>query len=483
MKAYSSELIRRLESIVKPDYVIYDRAGMGVYELDASDESIAGVHTPDVVVLPETAEQIAAIVRVANDLSVPVIVRGAGTGLAGGTITTRGGILLVTARMNHILEVNETDRYAVVEPGVINLDLTAALLGRGYYYAPDPASQKTCTIGGNIANNSGGPHCLKYGVTGNHILGLEVVLADGEMAWFGGASSEMPGFDLTGVMVGGEGTLGIVTRAMVRISRRPEASGVLLAAFPSIDSASRAVSATIAAGIIPASMELMDHLTITAIEVSAQAGYPKDAAAVLLIELDGLIQTVAEHKQIVAEICDEYGATEVRVAQSKAEEDALWLGRKSAFGAMGRLAPNYHLTDTVVPRTKLPLALERVAEVAVEYNLKIANVFHAGDGNLHPLILFDRNEPGAMERVLEASEVLMQYCIDLGGAVSGEHGIGIEKQEALPLMFTDLDLEAMAKLKRSFDPENQLNPGKVFPTSFDPYQRLDSPEKVALHVD
>jgi glycolate oxidase len=257
----------------------------------------------------------------------------------------------------------------------------------------------------------------------------------------------------------------------------------LLAAFPSIDSASRAVSATIAAGIIPASMELMDHLTITAIEVSAQAGYPKDAAAVLLIELDGLIQTVAEHKQIVAEICDEFGATEVRVAETKAEEDALWLGRKSAFGAMGRLAPNYHLTDTVVPRTKLPLALERVAEVAIEYNLKIANVFHAGDGNLHPLILFDRDEPGAMERVLEASEVLMQYCIDLGGAVSGEHGIGIEKQEALPLMFSDLDLEAMAKLKRGFDPENRLNPGKVFPTRFDPYQRLDSPEKVALHVD
>ncbi len=483
MKPSSNELIRLLETVVEPGYVISDPAGMGVYELDASDESIAGVHSPDVVVLPSTAEQIASIVKIANRLDVPVVVRGAGTGLAGGTITTRGGILLVTARMNRILEINEIDRYAVVEPGVINLDLTTALLGRGYYYAPDPASQKTCTIGGNIANNSGGPHCLKYGVTGNHILGLEVVLPDGEIAWFGGASSERPGFDLTGVMVGGEGTLGIVTRAMVRISRRAEASGVLLAAFPSIDSASRAVSATIAAGIIPASMELMDHLTITAIEVSAQAGYPKDAAAVLLIELDGLTQTVAEHKLVVAALCEEFGATEVRVAQTKTEEDALWLGRKSAFGAMGRLAPNYHLTDTVVPRTKLPLALERVAEVAVEFNLKIANVFHAGDGNLHPLILFDRNEPGAMERVLEASEVLMQYCIDLGGAVSGEHGIGIEKQEALPLMFSDADLEAMARLKRAFDPENRLNPGKVFPTRFDPYQQPSSAERDVSHVD
>jgi glycolate oxidase len=462
-------MIDRLSGIVGTGWVITDRAGKGVYELDASDESIVGIHTPDVVVLPKSTDEISQIVKLANVLDLPVVVRGAGTGLAGGTITTRGGILVVTARMNQILEVNEVDRYAIVEPGLINLDLSAALIPRGWYYAPDPASQKTCTIGGNIANNSGGPHCLKYGVTGNHILGVEVVLPDGEIVWFGGSSQELPGFNLTGVMVGAEGTLGIVTKAMVRIMRRPQATGVLLSAFSSIDSASRAVSATIAAGIIPASMELMDHLTIRAIEVSAQAGYPSDAAAVLLIELDGLSQTVEEQKVTVAEICNEHGAIETRVAQSKAEEDALWAGRKSAFGAMGRLAPNYHLTDTVVPRTKLPIALERVAEVAIEYDLMIANVFHAGDGNLHPLILFDRTVPGTMERVLEASQVLMQYCIDLGGAVSGEHGIGIEKQEALSLMYSEADLEAMARLKRSFDPDNRMNPGKVFPTAFQPY--------------
>lgn len=464
-------MIEQLAAIVGKEWVITDRAGKGVYELDASDESIVGIHTPDVVVLPKSTQEISRIVKLANALETPVVVRGAGTGLAGGTITTRGGILIVVARMNQILEVNEVDRYAIVEPGLINLDLSAAMIPRGWYYAPDPASQKTCTIGGNIANNSGGPHCLKYGVTGNHILGVEVVLPDGDVVWFGGSSQELPGFNLTGVMVGAEGTLGIVTKAMVRITRRPQATGVLLAAFSSIDAASRSVSATIAAGIIPASMELMDQLTIKAIEVSAQAGYPSDAAAVLLIELDGLSQTVDEQKLTVAGICTEHGAIEVRVAQSKAEEDALWAGRKSAFGAMGRLAPNYHLTDTVVPRTKLPIALERVAEVAIEYDLMIANVFHAGDGNLHPLILFDRTVPGTMERVLEASEVLMKYCIDLGGAVSGEHGIGIEKQEALTLMYSDDDLEAMARLKRSFDPYNRMNPGKVFPTSFDPYHR------------
>lgn len=463
------KLIGQLSSICGGDWVVTDRAGMGVYELDASDESIVGIHTPDAVVLPRTSAEVAAIVRLANSLDLPVVVRGAGTGLAGGTITTRGGILIVTARMNSIVEVNEIDRYAIVEPGVINLDLSAALIGRGYFYAPDPASQKTCTIGGNIANNSGGPHCLKYGVTGNHILGLEVVLPDGEIAWFGGPSAELPGINLTGIMVGAEGTLGIVTKAMVRITRRPEATGVLLAAFPSIDAASRAVSATIAEGIIPASMELMDQLTLLAIEVSAQAGYPQDAAAVLLIELDGIGQAVEEQKIRVAEICGEFGATEVRIARTRAEEEALWAGRKSAFGAMGRLAPNYHLTDTVVPRTKLPIALQRVAEVAEEYDLKIANVFHAGDGNLHPLILFDRTVPGTMERVIEASEVLMAYCIELGGAVSGEHGIGIEKQEALPLMFSDDDLQAMARVKRTFDPQYRMNPGKVFPTAFDPY--------------
>ncbi len=472
------QLVERLTAIVGADWVITDKAGMGVYELDASDESVVGHHPPEIVVLPRTTDEVSAIVKLANEFNLPVVVRGAGTGLAGGTITIQGGILVVTARMNSILEINETDRYAVVEPGLINLDLSVAIQQRGYYYAPDPASQKTCSIGGNIANNSGGPHCLKYGVTSNHILGLEVVLADGEVVWLGGPSAETPGFNLAGVIVGGEGTLGIVTKAMVRLTRKAEATGVLLAAFPSIDSASRAVSATIAERIIPASMELMDQLTIKAIEISAQAGYPKDAAAVLLIELDGLAPTVDEHKVRVAAICTEHGALEVRVAQSKAEEDALWAGRKSAFGAMGRLAPNYHLVDTVVPRTKLPVALERVAELALEYDLMVSNVFHAGDGNLHPLMLFDRKVPGAMERVIEAGHEMARYCVELGGAVSGEHGIGIEKNDALSLMFNDDDLEAMAKLKRTFDPDHMMNPGKVFPTAFDAYAAAPAPEAV-----
>ena len=461
-----------LARIVGAEHVVWDRAGLGVYQLDASDESIAGVHRPLVVVLPDTTEQVSEIVRLANRARLPVVVRGAGTGLAGGAVTTQGGVLIVVARMNRIEEVNLIDRYVVVQPGVVNLDVSEHLKPFGYHYAPDPASQRACSIGGNIANNSGGPHCLKYGVTSNHVLGLEVVLPSGEVTWMGGASAEQPGFDLTGVLVGSEGTLGIVTQAMLRILPRAETSGVLLGAFASIDSASRAVSRTIAEGIIPGALELMDALTIKAIEVSAQAGYPRDAAAVLLVELDGPAETVERDRERVAAILSEYGALEVRVARTEEEAARLWLGRKSAFGAMGRLAPNYHLTDTVVPRSKLPIAMERVSKVAAEYRLTIANVFHAGDGNLHPLILFDRREPGIMERVLEASEVLMADCMELGGAVSGEHGIGIEKQDALTLMFNDDDLEAMAKLKRSFDPANNMNPGKVFPKQFDPYPAI-----------
>jgi glycolate oxidase len=467
-----SSLQHDLAAIVGVDHVVSDGAGLGVYQMDASDETIAGIHQPLIAVLPKTTEEVQAIARLANQHGLPIVPRGAGTGLSGGAIVLGGGILVVLARMTAIEEINLVDRYAVVQPGVVNLDLSERLAPSGYFYAPDPASQRVCSIGGNIANNSGGPRCLKYGVTCNHVLGLEVVLPSGEVIWTGGPSAETPGFDLTGVLVGSEGTLGIVTKAMVRILPKPTTTGVLLAAFSSIDAASRAVSAVISAGIIPTALEMMDSATIEAIEVVAKAGYPRDAAAVLLVELDGLVEEVLAHREQVADILAEFGATEVRVAASKEEEARLWLGRKSAFGAMGRLAPNYHLTDTVVPRSKLPLAMARVAEVSQEYDLRIANVFHAGDGNLHPLILFDKRIPGVMERVLGASEALMAYCIELGGAISGEHGVGLEKQEALPLMFSNLDLEAMAKLKRVFDPDNRCNPGKVFPSSFDPYPAL-----------
>ena len=460
------ELVQQLAAIVGFEHVVADRAGLLVYELDASDEAIAGNHQPLVAVLPGTAEETRDVVRLALAHDLPVVARGAGTGLAGGAIASQGGIMLVMTRMTRILEVNEIDRYAVVEPGIVNIDLSNALTPQGYFFAPDPASQRACTVGGNIANNSGGPHCLKYGVTSNHILGLEVVLPSGELVWVGGASAETPGFDLTGALVGSEGTLGIVTKAMVRLTRKPEAVSVLLAAFPTMESASRAVSAVIADGILPASLEMMDALTISAVEAAFHCGYPTDAAAVLLVELDGLGETVAEHRDAVARLCRENDAQMVRVAVTKAEQDLLWLGRKSAFGTLGRLAPNYYLQDTVVPRTKLPTALEFVELLSRDFRLQIANVFHAGDGNLHPLMLFDRYQRGAIQRVLEAGDALLEHCIEAGGSVSGEHGIGLEKKDKLSMVVTADDLAAMAGLKRSFDPRELFNPDKVFPSGF-----------------
>ncbi|MBO9359131.1 MAG: FAD-binding protein [Thermomicrobium sp.] len=456
----------RLVEIVGSDGVLDDPEELLVYEFDASDEVFAGHHRPDFAVLPRTAEQVSAVVRLANEFGIPVVARGAGTGLAGGALALRGGIVVVVTRMNRILEVNEQDGYAIVEPGVINLELTQALQPRGYFFAPDPASQRACTIGGNVGNNSGGPHCLKYGVTTNHILGLEVVLPDGERIWTGGPVPETPGVDLTGVLVGSEGTLGIVTKVMVRLTRLPEAVSVLLAAFPDIESASHATSAIIAAGMLPAALEMMDQLTIKAVEDAFHAGYPREAGAVLLVELDGLQEIVAENTSRVAELCRQHGAWEVRVARTKEERDLLWLGRKSAFGAMGRLAPNYYLVDTTVPRTKLPATMRRVEELSREYRLSIANVFHAGDGNLHPLVLFDRQRPGEVERVLECTTEILRYCVDAGGTLSGEHGIGFEKRDYMTLVFTTEDLCAMAGLKRSFDPRELFNPEKVLPTGF-----------------
>ncbi len=463
----STVVIDALRAVLGADYVVSDRAGLGVYELDASDEAITGIHRPLAAVLPETTEEVAEVARIAAEHDLPLLARGSGTGLAGGAIATQGGVMVVTTRMNRIVEVNLIDRYAVVQPGVVNLDLSTHLAPQGFYYAPDPSSQRACSIGGNLGNNSGGPHCLKYGVTNNHVLGLEVVLPGGEVCRFGGPSAENPGHDLTGLIVGSEATLGIITSATVRILPLPEEKGVLLATFESMETASRAVSATIADGILPSALEMMDKVTISAIEAGIGAGYPRDAEAVLLVELDGPTQTVGEERERVAEILSEHGAMTLSVAETAEEAELLWWGRKAAFGAMGRLAPNYHLTDTVVPRSKLPEAMQLVAEVASDYDLIIANVFHAGDGNLHPLILFDRKEPGIMERVLDASSVLMQHCIDLGGAISGEHGIGIEKNDALTLMYSDIDFGEMARVKRALDPRDLANPGKVFPSNFD----------------
>jgi len=459
-------LRERLEAVVGASGVIADPTDLLVYEYDASDEAIAGRHRPDFVVLPQSTAQVAEVVRLAREYGLPVTPRGAGTGLAGGAIAARGGIMVVMTRMNRIIEINERDRYAIVEPGVINLELSNTTTPRGYFFAPDPSSQRACTIGGNVANNSGGPHCLKYGVTSNHILGLEVVLPSGEVIWTGGPAPEWPGIDLTGPLVGSEGTLGIVTKVMVRLTRNPEAVSVLLAPFPTIDTASNAVSAIVAAGVLPAALEMMDQLSIQAVEAAFHAGYPTDAGAVLLVEIDGLSEAVAESADAIADICRQHDAMEVRVAESAEEREALWFARKAAFGAMGRLTPNYYLQDATVPRTKLPETLSFVGELSREYRLRIANVFHAGDGNLHPLILFDRYEKGAIERVLNAGTDLLQYCVERGGTVSGEHGIGLEKKDYLTLIFSPDDLAAMAGLKRSFDPLMYFNPEKVFPTSF-----------------
>ncbi|MDQ3043631.1 MAG: FAD-binding protein, partial [Chloroflexota bacterium] len=386
MASQSATLIEDLGNIVGPNAVFHAPGDLLVYEYDGSVDGAVDTASPAAVVLPQTTEQVAAIVRLATSHNLPVVARGAGTGLSGGAVAQRGGIIIALTRMNRILEIDHADRTALVEPGVINLELSEATLPGGAYFAPDPSSQKACTIGGNVAENSGGPHCLKYGVTTNHVLGLEVVLPSGEVIWVGGRSEGIAGYDLTAALVGSEGMLGIVTKALVRLTPAPEAILVILAAFGDVDAASHAVTAIIAAGILPAALEMMDNLTIQAVEPAYHAGYPLDAGAVLLIEVDGLAEDVSEIGAEVERICHQSGATSIRVATELIERDLLWKGRKMALAAMGRLAPNYYLHDTVVPRSKLPATLRHVGEVARDHDLRIANVFHAGDGNLHPLM-------------------------------------------------------------------------------------------------
>ena len=461
-------LVARLEAVVGPTGVFHRPADLLVYEYDGSVDGAVDTARPAAVVLPTSAEQVAAVVRIANEAELPVVARGAGTGLSGGAVAQRGGIIVSLSRMDRILDVARDDRTALVEPGVINLELSEHTLPGGHFFAPDPSSQKACTIGGNVAENAGGPHCLKYGVTTNHVLGLEVVLPDGRIVWLGGRAAHAPGYDLTAALVGSEGMLGIVTKALVRLTPAPEATLVLLAAFGDIDGASQAVSSVIAAGVLPAALEMMDALTIQAVEPAYHAGYPLDAGAVLLIELDGATDEVRETGEEVAALCAAAGATAVRAATAKVERDLLWKGRKMALAAMGRLAPNYYLHDTVVPRSKLPITLRRVGEVAREFDIPIANVFHAGDGNLHPLMLFDRRERGAVERVLAASNELLHFCVspEIGGALSGEHGIGTEKRDHITLVYTADDLAAMAGVKNAFDPRLTFNPEKLFPKGY-----------------
>ncbi len=452
--------VQELIDLIGERNVLWDEYELRLYEYDGSvDKGL-----PQAVVLPDTTEQVAAVVRACHRSGVPFTARGGGTGLSGGALPVAGGVLIALVKLNRILEVDLANLRAVVEPGLVNLQLSQAIANQGVYFVPDPSSQKACTIGGNVGENAGGPHTLLYGVTTNHVLGLEVVTPQGETAQFGGKALDLPGYDLTGIFVGSEGTLGIATKAIVRIVPLPEGVKTLLAIFESVEDASATVSEVIGRGIVPAAIEMMDKLALQAVEAATHAGYPRDAAAVLLVEVDGMNEGLEEQAAAIQAIAQSHNARSVRVAQSAKERELLWAGRKNAFGAMGRISPEYYVVDGVVPRTKLPGVLAAIGEVSERTGLRIANVFHAGDGNLHPLILFDGEKPGELERVKEAGAELMRICIRAGGVLSGEHGIGIEKKELMSELFTDDDLAAMMRLKDAFDPDGHCNPGKVFPT-------------------
>jgi glycolate oxidase len=454
-------VLEDLQRIVGPANLIQNPEEKLVYECDGLTMFKA---MPDVVVFPTSAQQVSEVVRVAHRQRIPFVARGGGTGLSGGALATEGGIMIALTKLNQIIEIDLENQRAVVQPGVVNLWITQAVAAQGYYFAPDPSSQQACTIGGNVAENSGGPHTLKYGVTTNHVLGLEIVLPDGRIIETGGPAEDYPGYDLTGIMVGSEGTLGIVTKVIVRLLRKPEAVKTLMAVFESMDEASNAVSDVIGQGIVPAAIEMMDQLALEAVEAYIHAGYPTDAGGVLLIELDGLRDGMDETAAQIAAIARQHHAREVRVAKDDRERELLWLGRKRAFGAMGRISPSYYVQDGVIPRTRLPEVLRQIGDIAARHQIRIANVFHAGDGNLHPLLLYDERDTAQRQRVLEASAEILQVCAAVGGSLSGEHGIGMEKRDDMPLVFSATDMAVMQKVRAVFDPDNICNPGKVFPT-------------------
>lgn len=417
---------------------------------------------PDAVVLPRTAAQVQAVVRICARRGIPFVARGSGTGLSGGALPAEGGIVISFARMNRILEIDIPNQRVVVEPGVINSHVTDAVAAYGYFYAPDPSSQSVCTIGGNVAENSGGAHCLKYGFTTTHVLGMDVVLPDGSLATFGSAALDSPGYDLTGLFVGSEGTLGVATKVILRIVKRPETVQVSLAAFDSISAAGQTVSDIIAAGMLPAALEIMDRLSAQASEAAVHPNYPV-CEALLLVELDGPQAEVAAQMVETDALCRKNGAWEVRLAQTAEARGLIWKGRKAAFAAVGRISPNYIVQDGVIPRTALPEILEKIGRMTDAVGLRVANVFHAGDGNLHPLVLYDKSIPGQEEIALDLSYRILHLCVDHGGSITGEHGVGREKQEAMGYMFSEPDLETMQRVRIAFDPQNISNPDKVFP--------------------
>ena len=454
------ELVGAFERALGKESVISAPEQLRTYECDG----LTGHRVvPGLVVLPGSTQAVQAAVRLCAEHGIPFVARGAGTGLSGGALPSADGVLVSLARMNRILEIDLDSGRVTVEPGVTNLEITKAVAPYGFYYAPDPSSQQVCTIGGNVAENSGGAHCLKYGFTVNHVTALEVVLPDGEVVSLGGKGLDHPGPDLLGLFVGSEGTLGIATRITVRILRRPETVQTLLAGFPSTSAAGAAVSGVIAAGILAAAMEIMDRLTLEAAEAAVHPGYP-DAGAVLLVELDGPAAQVEDDMARVEAICRECGAGEVRIAVDETERALFWRGRKAAFAAMGRVSHDYYVQDGVVPRTRLPDVLDRIRELERVYGLRVGNVFHAGDGNLHPLVLYDRRNEGEPERAKELAEAILEACVDAGGSLTGEHGVGVDKACSMPLMFSEADLETMQRVRRAFDPAGLCNPGKVFPT-------------------
>ncbi len=457
-----SSLVTRLTQILGRERLIASPGELLVYECDGF--TIAK-NRPDVVAFPMTAEEVAQIVRVCNELDVPFLPRGAGTSLAGGCLPVGGGVVISLARMKRILEVDYRNRYAVVEPGVVNLWLTNHLKPQGYHFAPDPSSQGACTIGGNAATNSGGPHTLKYGVTVNHVLGVEMVLPDGRIVETGGPTEDNPGYDLTGVLVGSEGTMGIVTKIWVRITRNPEAYRTLLGVFETVDDATNTISDIIGAGIIPAALEMLDAPILVAIEEAFHFGFPLDAGAVLIMEVDGLEAGLEADAQQIEDIAKRNAAREVRRANTDAERLLLWKSRKQAFGAVGRLAPSYCTQDGVVPRTKLPHILRVIRAIGEKYQIKICNVFHAGDGNIHPILLFDERDADQVRRVLLASNEILDECINVGGSVTGEHGIGVEKIDFMSKLFAPADLAMMVRLRTAFNPEGRCSPRKMLPTA------------------
>jgi glycolate oxidase len=459
--ALSPDLVAELRHILGPDGLVTSFEGRLVYECD--------MHTfykgmPDAVALPTSAEQVRDLVRLCRRERVPVVPRGSGTGLIGGAMAPRGGVMVSMTRMNAILEVDLPNRCATVQPGLINLWLTHAVRERGWFFAPDPSSQMVSSIGGNVGTNAGGPHCLKHGITTNHVLGLEIVIGSGELLRLGGKAADRPGYDLTGLAVGAEGTFGLVTAVTVRLLHAPEAVKTLLGSFTTIDDASETVSAIIAAGIIPSALEMLDGVIIEAINAGSGADYPRGAGAVLLIELDGPRAEVEAQAERCAQMCRDRRALDVRVARDDAERALLWKGRKEAAGAVGRLTPNWLLQDAVVPRSKLPVIMREMQEIAARHRLVFANVFHAGDGNLHPLILYDEARPGELERAVQANEELLTACIALGGSVTGEHGIGVDKAKNLTMQYAEADLNFMYRVRRVIDPDGIMNPGKLLPS-------------------